>query len=304
MANKIPVGAAIAQAYRFAFRDFPKVLGVTWLPLAAQLALSLLMMQRATVFMTAIVNRDPSAMSQFGSVILLYPLVLVLFTSQFAAVTQLTLGQRTVPPWFHLPLDKPVWRLIGAILVAVLALAAIAVAFLAVGAIIIFLLRLALQASAAAKPVLALATALLFLAAYCGLILIAFRFLFLLAPVTLAEGRVSPVRSWQLSYGNFWRMFLITLAILVPVVIVEYGVILGAIGLPPLPHPGESRQAFEAARLAWNLQMVGAMTRYWFIALPLFGVLMVFWFGAGCSAQTFAYRHLTASAPVPRHALP
>ena len=31
--KKIPVGATIAHAYRFAFGDFLKILGVMWLPL-------------------------------------------------------------------------------------------------------------------------------------------------------------------------------------------------------------------------------------------------------------------------------
>lgn len=305
MSNKIPVGATIAHAYKFAFRGFLKVAAVMWLPLALQFALSQLMMQRMMLLMAGLQAGDPSAFHYAGPLILLYPLVLILFASQFAAVTQLTLDQRSVPPWLHFPLGRPVWRLIGAILLAILALAAVAVAFLAVGAIVLFLLRLALQASAAAKPVLALVTALLFLAAYCGLILIGFRFLFLLAPVTLAEDRIGPLRSWQLSYGNFWRMFLITLAIVLPVVILEYGAILAAIGLPPLPHPGENRQAWEAARLAWNLKMIGVTANYWFVTLPLFAMLMIFWFGAGCAAQTYAYRRLTeGSAPVPGDTLP
>jgi hypothetical protein len=36
--NKIPVGQTIGRAYRFAFGNFPTVLGVVWLPIALTIA--------------------------------------------------------------------------------------------------------------------------------------------------------------------------------------------------------------------------------------------------------------------------
>jgi hypothetical protein len=67
-----------------------------------------------------------------------------------------------------------------------------------------------------------------------------------------------------------------------------------------MPH-GEGPQAFEARRMEWNIAMMQAMVNYWYIALPLLALLMIFYIAANCSAQVFAYRALTddeASAPV------
>jgi hypothetical protein len=129
---------------------------------------------------------------------------------------------------------------------------------------------------------------------YGGAIFVAFRFLFLLAPVNIAEQRLGIGRAWQLSQGNFWRSFLIVLSILLPMIVVEYAVIFAAIGLPPMPH-GEGPQAFEARRMEWNIAIMQAMLTYWYIALPLFALLMVVYIGTCCGAQAFAYRKLTES---------
>jgi hypothetical protein len=53
--------------------------------------------------------------------------------------------------------------------------------------------------------------------------------------------------------------------------------------------------------LAWQITVLSAVSRYWYIAIPLFAVMMVLYLGASCSAQAFAYRQLTedeSSAPV------
>lgn len=189
--------------------------------------------------------------------------------------------------------------MIGAFVVALLAVVALVVAFTVVAAIVVWMLT-----GVAGKTNSALAGALLFLAGYLGVILVACRFLFLLAPVTLAEGRIGVMRAWRLSYGNFWRMFLITLAIVLPVIVVEYAVIFWAIGFPPMPHAAEGLQAYQQARLAWNLAMVHATMNYWYISMPFIALLSVFWLGAGAGAQVFAYRALLVSDPVTGNTLP
>lgn len=297
--GKIPVGGAIAHGYRFAFREFPKIIGVIWVALVIQLGISLLMMNKMTGFMTAVAARDPAAIGQFGPMLLLYPLVMIVFFVQIAAVTELALGSRTVPPWLHFPIGKSLWRMVGAFIVALLAIAALLAAYLAATAIVIWLLN-----AVAGKTVSGLAAVVLFLVGYLALILVAFRFLFLLAPVTSAEGRIGLMRSWRLSYGNFWRMFLITLSIVLPVVVLEYAVIFASIGFPPLPHAAEGIQAYQQARLAWNLAMIHATVNYWYISMPFVALLSVFWLGAGAGAQVFAYRALLASDPVTGNALP
>jgi hypothetical protein len=119
------------------------------------------------------------------------------------------------------------------------------------------------------------------------------RFLFLLAPANILEQRAGVGRAWLLSRGNFWRALLVVLSIMIPLAIVEYGAMFALGGLPPFPHAGESVQTFQAARMAWNVAALSSMASHWYLVLPVMAVLMVLYFGAGCSSQVFAYRALT-----------
>ena len=286
--TKIPVGATVAHAYRFAFGDFVTILRGIWLPLAVQLGMTLLLTQRVIPLFRAFEARDPSAISLLGPILLLYPVVLVLFFAQIATVTRIALGPRREMPLIDFPFGKDMWRLAGGFIVAGLAIIAILLAFAVAAGIVGFLL----SAAGVGKAILALLVALLIAIGYGGAIFMAFRFMFLLAPVNIAEQCLGLARAWQLSRGNFWRSFVIVLAIMVPAVVVEYAVIFWAVGLPPMPH-GEGVEAFQARRMEWNIAMMQAMVNYWYIALPLLALLMVFFMGTSCGAQVFAYRKLT-----------
>jgi hypothetical protein len=293
--NKIPVGATIAHAYRFAFGSSLKIFGATWIALALQSVLSFVMMHRMAEFMTALMARDPSAIGQFGPLMLIYPFVIILFFVQITAVTELALNPGKPIRYFGFPIGKPTWRMVGAFILATLAIAAAILIFVIAAIVLGFILRMA-GASKAVGVIAGLLVALAILIGYGAVIYAISRFYFLLAPVTVAEERIALGRAWKLTQGNFWRIFLIILAIFIPVMIAEYAVIFSAIGLPPvLPH-GTTPEAFQAlreAKLAWNLAMFAAVQKYWYAALPFFIALMIFWLGTSCGAQVFAYRKLT-----------
>jgi hypothetical protein len=294
--KKIPVGATIANAYRFAFGDFPTVLRSIWLTLAVQLGLTIVLAQRLVPLLRAVEAKDPSATSLLGPILLIYPVVLILFFAQFATVTKIALGTRREIPLIDFPFGKDMWRLLGAFIVAGLAIVAMLIAFALVTGVLGFLLG----AMGMGKIMLGIAVGLLLIVGYGGAIFVTFRFMFLLAPVNITERHLGIGRAWQLSQGNFWRSFLIVLSILLPMIVVEYVVIFAAIGLPPMPH-GEGPQIFEAKRMEWNIILMQAAVTYWYIALPLLALLVILYIGAVCGAQAFAYRALTedkASAPV------
>jgi hypothetical protein len=266
------------------------------LPLAVQLGLMTLLLRNAIPLLRALDAKDPSATSLLGPMLLIYLIVLILFFAQIATVTKVALGKRRQIPLIDFPFGKDMWRLLGAFIVAGLAIAAMLIAFALVSGALGFLLG----AMGAGKTMLAIFVGLLFMIGYGGAIFVTFRFLFLLAPVNIAEQRLGIGRAWQLSQGNFWRSFLIVLCILLPMIVVEYAAIFAAIGLPPMPH-GEGPQAFEARRMEWNIAIMQAVVTYWYIALPLLALLMVLYIGTCCGAQAFAYRTLTegeASSPV------
>jgi hypothetical protein len=290
---KIPVGATIAHAYRFAFGNFLTVLRAMALPLAVQLVLSIVIIDRTLPALKAMQTNDPSARSLLGPVLLLYPIALVLFFVQFTSVTEAALDQ-PAKSWLYFPIGKKMWRLLGGFVLAALAIIGLIAAFVLAGYLLLLPVGGVLTVSAprAAKAVIRLAAAVVILAAYGGLIFLAVRFLFVLAPVNIAEQRLGVGRAWLLSRGNFWRAFLIVLAILIPVVVVEYAAMFAAAGWPPAPR-GSGYQAVQAARLAWQTTALSAASHYWYIAIPLFAVVMVLYLGAGCAAQVFAYRKLT-----------
>src|ERR1700743_3804696 len=137
---KIPVGATIAQAYRFAFGDFLTILRSIWLPLAVQLGLTILLTQRLIPLFRAFESKDPSAISMLGPILLLYPVVLILFFSQIVTVTKLALGPRREIPLIDFPFGKDMWRLLAGYIAAGLAIVATLIAFALIAALLGFLL--------------------------------------------------------------------------------------------------------------------------------------------------------------------
>ena len=56
---------------------------------------------------------------------------------------------------------------------------------------------------------------------------------FLLTPVVVAENRISLRRPWELSRGNFWRIFAIALAIVIPLALLAFLLMLLVVGWAP-----------------------------------------------------------------------
>jgi hypothetical protein len=302
--RKIPVGATVTHAYRFVFANALTVLKAVWLPLLAQLAVILLLTKRMALFLAAMQARDPSAATLFGPLLLLFPLVLVFFFAQFTAATEVAFGR---PPqsWVAFHFDKPMWRLMGRFLAALLIIALTAYVGGVVLVLISYGLDLLLKSAPALRLLLLLVAVLLSAAYFCGVALLLMRFLFLLGPVSISEQR-GLARAWTLSAGNFWRALLVTLAILIPVMVVNYAYIFSLAGLPPV-MPNASKETKEAAEMAWRISELNLMAERWYFTLPLTGLLMLFQFGVGCAAQAFAYRVLMeneGSAPVAGDRLP
>jgi hypothetical protein len=288
---RIPVGATIAHAYRFAFGRFADVLRSVWIALALQLTLSLFAIRSVITVMGGVIARDPSVVSHLWPFLVLYPLILILFLAQVAAVTDLALGRGPVG-WFHMRIGKPVWRLVGAFVLAAVAVAVAFIALLLALMLAGFLIRLA----GLPRIATGLIGAGLFVIGYCGLIFVSFRLFFLLVPTVMIQQRLSLAPAWRLTKGNFWRIVVVVLAILLPVVAIEYAIMFGVGGLPPsLPHANspEAAAAFERVRLAWQIDFLSLLLRNWFLTLPVLGLIHIVFLGVGCSASVFAWRALT-----------
>lgn len=297
--TKIPVGRTIAHAYRFAFGHGFAVLRAIALPLLAQLVVIFLLTRRSALFLAAVQAHDPSATILLGPELLLILLAVIFFFAQFTAATETALGHAP-HPWISFPFGKPMWRLLGGVLTTMVIIAVVSTLAFAVLMIIPVVFSLLTKNQAAHAGAATMLAALVTTIFFCVLLFLSIRFLFLLAPVNVAEQKLGVKRAWQLSAGNFWRAFLITLAIALPVILINYGYSYAMAG--PLHVPsGAGKDALQAAETAWRVGELNAMADHWYLTLPLTALLMLFQFGAGCAAQVFAWRALTGaetSSPV------
>ncbi|MCP5412519.1 MAG: hypothetical protein H6924_10395 [Alphaproteobacteria bacterium] len=301
---KIPVGATIARAYRFAFGDFLKILGVIWFAAALSWIPGLLWRHKLMALMSA---RDPSAMAQTLPIMLPTQIVaFVVLSMMLIGVARLALGLHRGPAWFYFSLGKPVWRLVGSYLLifaaAVLGYLAFLLSVLLLGAVVALLAK-AIQGAIAGivAGILAIAG---ILAVLGGFIYCAVRLSFLLPPVVAAEEPGFALgRAWGLGKGNFWRMLVVIIAVLGPFAVLELAFLIYWMhGLPAFnPAQPAAFQAAMDARMAATMQM---SFRYWYVTYPLGLAVLAIFYGANAGAQCFAWQALTQTAesdPVPGH---
>jgi len=302
MAKKIPVGETISRAYGFAFGNIINNLGAIWIPALILIACSYLFLRP---YMTRLVPGDPNPLRQLAPIFFLgFPLAFVLISAQMAALTKEALGLRRGNPFAQFPFGAPTWRLLAAYLLFVVAMIVIYV----VGVIVALIGGLVLGIMTNAFPadtgklivgMIAVFSAFVFL---CAITYIATRLSFLLAPVCVAEQRITLIRGWELARGNFWRIFLVLLSVLIPLLIVECVYIYALYGDNFLPPIGSMTDADAVAQFQAHQQqaMLAANERlqhYWYITYPgslLFAVIM---YGLFAGLSAFAYKALVEDTP-------
>ena len=112
----------------------------------------------------------------------------------------------------------------------------------------------------------------------------------------MAEHRVSLIRSWELGKGNFWRIFVVILSILIPLVALEVAVFLAVYGsgfIPPI-HPGVTQDELNAFNLHQR-QVLANSQHWWFITYPLGLLVGLIFYGLFSGATAHAYRAVTVS---------
>ena len=296
--SKIPVGATIAGAYRFAFGNFLAIASIVWLPWLAMTIIGVLLRPQTLAFSNAIASRD---MPAIGSVLVImapvYVLTTLLLFMQIAGITEQALGLRTGSPYFYFSVGKPVWRLIGAFLLMTAIFVGSYFLLLAAGILLGIVAAVLAKVMHLSGGLFGFAVAIVVIAAFCAYFYCVVRASFLLNPVVIAEKRISIRRSWALGEGNFWRIFLIVLAVIVPVMVLVTLLVLHFLfqGLPPmLPLHASADQiaANRAMVMAWNAAMMKRMMEYWYLVYPAYGVAAALLYGLGCGAQCYAYRAL------------
>jgi hypothetical protein len=300
MTNKIPVGRTIARGYRFAFRNIVNNLGAIWLPAVILLACSYFFLRPYT---TQLVSGDPQVLPHIlPQFLLFFVAVMVLISCQMAALTKEALRLRIGNAFLQNPFGAPAWRLLAAYLLYILAMIAIYVAILIVamiGGLILGLLASSLS-PVSGKLVVGLVALLAAIVIGCAVTYIATRLSFLLAPVCVAEQRITLIRGWELTRGNFWRIFVVMLGVLIPILIVELVYIYAVYGGNLLPPMGQAATPEAMAQFQQHQQqlMIAASERtqhYWYLTYPLGLLFAVVMYGLFAGISAFAYQELAAS---------
>ena len=113
--QKLPVRVTIAQAYRFAYSDFLKILGLIWLPWAIISGFGIFFLPHVIGIFETLGKRDfASALHQSWIFIPFLIVTSVLYCSQVVSIVQLALQPSRERVLYHFSLGKPVWRLLGA----------------------------------------------------------------------------------------------------------------------------------------------------------------------------------------------
>jgi hypothetical protein len=274
----IPVLDTIRAAYRFTFTHLGAIIGLIWLPMILATVMGFFVMQR---FFTALA--DAFASNNFALMgpallgLISFVLIGLLLSAMMSVpVMQLALGSRKQGALAHFAFGPQEWRLFRASL-----------------GVAGFLFALLVIVSMGTTALLGMGTLNANLASlglfYICLIFFSLRFGFFLPAVAVVEsGPVLP-RSWLMSAGNFWRIFAIFLAVVVPARLVMLIVELALLGPRILKPDLLNSTAMMAAQIHGASQNMPVTAGILFLMAPvLLGLIL------GASAH--AYRALGGEA--------
>ncbi|HEY2034043.1 MAG TPA: glycerophosphoryl diester phosphodiesterase membrane domain-containing protein [Rhizomicrobium sp.] len=303
--NKIPVFGTIVHAYGFAITQFFRLLGITWAPLAVAIALGLMLTpgfagNHMPLNDSEEVTRQTARLLPFSFII-----TLIIRSMIAVGVTELALGLRKGPTFVYFSVGLSVWRFVGAwllvILVMIIMIVGSALALgllLAVGGTAFAHLGQGANALAAA-----LAVAALLLAFYAFIFFVAVRLTFFIPPVIVAEKKIDLARGWQLTSGNFWRIFVIGVAIFIPLIAIGCAIFVAVYGTDLIHTMTDGFVlAMEGAKEAVIQQRIDTLTEamrakslaIWPYTAAANLLVETFSFGLLYGASAFAYREVTS----------
>lgn len=234
MASKIPVGQTVGKAYGFAFGGFPAVLGVVWLPIAIMIGAGWWLFH--DIAWPAMDFSTPDAVARtvmlteyvaIGPLRILELIAWVCIIVIEVGLTQLALGIGGKPAAFF-TLGAPFWRMLGATLIMTTILIIVVIPLVLLAVVMALIAGVIAHGAQPDQGWIAPAwtpwafgiLTVLFAAGFVGFYYVYLRLWFFIAPVVVAEKHIDIRRSWHLGKSNLWRIFLIALAIFIPLVIV------------------------------------------------------------------------------------
>jgi hypothetical protein len=252
---KLPLEATIAGGYRFLFSRCLSIVGTLWLPYLLLAALAVA--GAYLVLPHGIIRGDFTGVDlsllMSGPVHALRGLFgfasLVVAAMVTVNLMRHALGLKENTTFAYFSLGLPVWRMVGAYLLAIIVLIVLVIALVLAGVALGFVVYHHADKGPAIAAIVAVSLLLFFAFIYC-----AARLCFFLPAVVVAEERIGLGRAWKLGGGNFWRIFVVWLLVAIPIWFVV-GIVLQATILPvilselaKLPRHPEAEQVMTLAR--------------------------------------------------------
>jgi len=293
--KKIPVRETIAEAYRFTFVRLEHVIGVIWLPVLILTVGGYFISGPYLSAEAAALNGDISQLGPAMVSLFVFEIVSLVLTAVVGvAVTREILSPLQRPLLLRFGLGATEMRLTGAfagliVLLVVSILACLLVAVVA-GAALGGLLPPTPGLNAADRLAGTGALLVIFLSPL--LIYLFVRLSFLVVPSVVMEGKFGIERSWELTKGNFWRIFAISLAVALPIMIVSAIVQIFVLGPEYFQH---AMAAFgdKAEQARHSSEQVRILASKLPFLMGFSFVMAPFTYGLTFAAPAFAWRALT-----------
>lgn len=295
--NKIPVGETIVAAYRYTFTGLESILGVIWLPIIVMTIGDYFVNGKfLTVMASAMDADDVAQILPMLTGVIGYGLIKLLLVSVIGVgITREILAPLKRPLFLRFSLGGAEFRLMAALIGLFLLLFLFTLTCLMIGS--------ALGGAAGAIPGLAASQKafgfgmLLALLLSPALIYLFVRLSYLVTPSVVQDGGFGIERSWQLAKGNVWRIFLVAMAVIVPLALLDS--ILQSLVMGP-DSLGNSMQivaqkAEQARQTAEKMRLVASHLP---LLMGIEFLIAPFYYGLICSAPAFVYKALTGAKAV------
>jgi hypothetical protein len=289
--NKLPVGETTRFAYQFTFGQLGTIIGLIWVPMVAFAVINFLPYALGDMKPSSDIN--PAAAGAIALRGIVFWLVSVLLSACInVPVTRQALGLRKGPAFIHFALGRAEFRLWGAYLLFMAIFVVLMVGF------VLAMLLAALAAGATgSKPVVGAVILLVAFVGLCALLYAITRLAFLLAPAVVVEEKISFERTWTLTHGNFWRIAGVVFFVTLPPAIVflsAFGWLLGP-EIAALFHQALSQHMSQQV-VAERMQAITTSHISTMLGIQL--IIAPFSVGLTCAASAYAYKALTAKAPL------
>jgi hypothetical protein len=306
--KKIPVGRTIADAYSFTFGQIGVVIGLIWLPLVVFTLSRFFVVDYYTAQLVG--SGDPSATGRAILITFAFSLISLLFTAVIGvSLTRQAMSPRSGTIILHFALGPMEFNYFLSLLAIFVVMFAVYIALVFADFILAAAADALIQAvsgavAQAGKIATVAALGLIFALDLAAIVFIGVRLAAFVAPVTVAEGKIDLIRSWQMSNGNFWRLFLVLLVTLGPILIVSELGFAAIVGPAYLVKFAQAMLALFQA-VAGNgqvptqtLAQLPDISQKAPLILGLNFLLAPFTYGLLFAAPAFAYRALNGSTPV------